>query len=88
MSRLLILACSQRKKPGQRKLPAIERYDGPAFRVVRKYLRESDGDPIRILILSAKYGLIAANEKIGNYDCRLNQTAALRMSGAEKPQPS
>jgi len=33
-SRLLILSCSQRKRPDSGLLPAIERYDGPVFRVV------------------------------------------------------
>lgn len=31
--RLLILACSQRKRPDPGLLPAIERYDGPQFQV-------------------------------------------------------
>jgi hypothetical protein len=38
---LLVLSCSQRKLPNPEPLPALERYDGPAFRVLRKFLRES-----------------------------------------------
>lgn len=38
--RLLILSCSQRKRSTSNLLPAIERYDGPAFQVLRKFLRE------------------------------------------------
>ena len=38
--RMLILACSRRKRPDEGLLPAIERYDGPALRVVRRFLRE------------------------------------------------
>jgi hypothetical protein len=38
--RMLILACSRRKRPDEGLLPAIERYDGPAFRMVRRFLRE------------------------------------------------
>jgi hypothetical protein len=37
---MLILACSRRKRPDEGLLPAIERYDGPAFRVLRRFLRE------------------------------------------------
>jgi hypothetical protein len=37
---MLILACSRRKRPDEGLLPAIERYDGPAFRVLRHFLRE------------------------------------------------
>ncbi len=56
MTRLLIVTCSQRKNPTLGLLPAIDRYDGPAFLVLRKYLREGVGDAPRVLILSAKYG--------------------------------
>ena len=42
MCRMLILSCSSRKKPTNRQMPAIERYDGPAFRVLRKFLREQN----------------------------------------------
>ena len=37
--RLLILSCSQRKRPDRVLLPALERYDGPVFRMLRKFLR-------------------------------------------------
>src|SRR5438045_2444285 len=33
--KLLILACSQAKRDSTAPLPAIERYDGPTFRVLR-----------------------------------------------------
>jgi hypothetical protein len=33
---LLILACSQRKRPDPGLLPAIERYDGVNFRIFEK----------------------------------------------------
>jgi hypothetical protein len=62
MRRLLILACSQRKNPARGKLPAIDRYDGPAFRVLRKYSRDSAANLPTVLILSAKHGLIAADQ--------------------------
>ena len=37
---MLILACSRRKRPDEGLLPAIERYDGPTFCVLRRFLRE------------------------------------------------
>ena len=53
---LLILACSQRKLDNKELLPAIERYDGGSYRVIRKAQREKCNlDNIEILILSAKY---------------------------------
>src|SRR5204862_191152 len=75
-SRLLIIACSARKRAAAGLLPAIERYDGPAFQVLRKYRREHpDGVPA-VLILSARYGLIPAARKIPDYDLRLTAEAA------------
>lgn len=75
---LLIMACSQRKRPAPSLLPAIERYDGPTFQVLRKFLleRPSEAQWIDTFILSAKFGLIPANHPIPNYDCRMSQQRA------------
>ena len=40
MNKVLIIACSQRKRPDAGLLPALDRYDGPAFQVLRRFLRE------------------------------------------------
>jgi len=68
VKRLLILSCSQRKRPDPGLLPAIERYDGPVFQVVRRYLREqpAGSKQLDVFILSARYGLIplAGHEQI------------------------
>src|SRR5947209_5490454 len=79
MTRLLIVACSRCKKPAVEQLPAIERYDGPAFRVLRKYLRERQVSAPKILILSAKYGLIDSAKLIRDYDYRLTPTTAQKL---------
>src|SRR5436853_1489062 len=68
MNRLLILACSQKKKSGAQNLPAVERYDGPTFRVLRKFLGELPQEAPHVLILSAQYGLIEASHNIPHYD--------------------
>lgn len=68
MNRLLLIACSQRKKPDPGLLPAIDRYDGPAFRVLRKHLAGSPADSLAVLVLSAEYGLIEASHPIPDYD--------------------
>jgi hypothetical protein len=65
---MLILACSRRKRSDKALLPAIERYDGPAFRVLRRFLREGSANAPNVLILSAEYGLIAHNLHIPAYD--------------------
>jgi hypothetical protein len=76
MRRLLILACSQKKTTGRGDLPAIERYDGPAFRVLRRYLRERADKDLTVLILSAEYGLIESARAIPHYDRRMSASRA------------
>jgi hypothetical protein len=79
MDRLLILACSQRKNPAADALAAIDRYDGPAFRVLRKFLRETPKDAPDVLILSAKFGLIDSAKLIPDYDCQMSAVLADRL---------
>ena len=70
--RLLILSCSDRKKADRAK--AIDLYDGPAFRVIRKYLKTKDG--VDVKILSAKYGLISQDEIIDTYNQKMTPESA------------
>jgi hypothetical protein len=76
--RLLILSCSQRKRPDPGLLPAIERYDGPAFRVLRKFFRERplEMQSLDVYILSAEFGLFSAHQPIPNYDRRMTPERA------------
>lgn len=70
MKRLLLISCSATKREGA-SLPAIARYDGPKFRVLRKALAEGI-DPPTIRILSACYGLIEPDRIIDNYNLELS----------------
>lgn len=76
MSRLLIIACSQKKRKDEGLLPAIERYDGPAFRVLRKYLREAQCDAPVVYVLSAEFGLILGSQLIPDYDRLMSKERA------------
>jgi hypothetical protein len=60
-------------------MPAIDRYDGPSFKVLRKYLREGPNDAPYVLILSAKYGLIQSDCPIEDYDVRMSAGLANEM---------
>lgn len=71
MTRFLILSCSERKRPDLGLVPAIERYDGPAFRVLRRFLQSQPPDPPEVYILSAELGLVSSMELIPNYDRRM-----------------
>ena len=81
MTRCLILSCTQAKRGDERLLPALERYDGPAFRVVRRFLRETDPAlwDVDLYALSARYGLISANQRIADYDQRMTPTRAAEL---------
>jgi hypothetical protein len=72
------MACSQRKRPDPGLLPAIERYDGPQFQVLRKFLFEQpvEVQSTDIFILSASFGLISANYPIPNYDYKMSPQRA------------
>ena len=73
--RLLILSCSQRKHSTPNLLPALERYDGPAFKVINKFMRVRpfEAQSLDVYILSAKFGLIPSGQLIPNYDRRVTR---------------
>lgn len=79
---LLIIPCSKRKAglPGA-KIPAIDLYDGPFYRIIRKAFREhGKPDSLDIMILSAKYGLIDYERIITTYDQIMTREMAISMS--------
>ncbi|MEM6254277.1 MAG: DUF6884 domain-containing protein [Cyanobacteria bacterium P01_D01_bin.156] len=76
LSRLLLLGCSQRKRLDEGTLPAIDRYDGPTFRLLRRYLRQSSILPLDVVVLSAKYGLISSDYPLPYYDQRITKEQA------------
>ena len=80
--RLLILSCSQRKHASHELLPAIERYNGPLFFVLRRFLRESprQAKELDVYILSAAHGLIHGEFLTPLYDQKMDalRVVALR----------
>jgi len=84
---LLILSCSQRKRKDPGFLPAIERYDGVNFRVLRKLKREDVWpDNLDVLIISAKYGLLKDSDGIEYYEQKMTRERAIELqdSASEK----
>ena len=84
--RLLLMGCSQAKVGTCGRLPAFQRYDGPAYRVFRKFLRDDpDAEPpLNLYILSAKYGLISGDILIPDYDLRMTKERAEQLKPAVK----
>ena len=77
MNYLLLISCSQRKIETPGVLPAIDRYDGPTYRCLRKLRREGYTHPnLDTLIISAKYGVLACQQPIENYDQRMTTERA------------
>jgi hypothetical protein len=68
MQRLLIMACSARKRTDAGLLPALERYDGPSFRVLRRFLAQHPADRPDTVILSARFGIVDSDDSIPYYD--------------------
>lgn len=76
--RLLILKCSSRKRGPAEPTPALERYDGPLWQVLRSYLREQPllATDLTVYGLSAEYGLIRGDEPIPLYDRTMDSERA------------
>lgn len=77
--RLLLLACSRAKRLEPESVTALDRYDGPAFRVVRRYLRRLPAFKPEIMVLSAQFGLIHASDLIPLYDARLSSRRSFEL---------
>ncbi|MDE0554786.1 MAG: hypothetical protein OXI24_11250 [Candidatus Poribacteria bacterium] len=79
--RLLILSCSQRKRIAQASLPAIERYNGPLFFVLRRFLRECphQAEQLEVCILSAAYGLIPGDFPTALYDQKMDASRVVEL---------
>ena len=81
--RLLLVSCSATKMDLPGHLPAIVRYDGPIFRVMRAFLRNYRWpEELSVAILSAEYGLIGAITPIVNYDRRMDSKRAAELSNS------
>ena len=74
-TKLLIIPCSKIKRPVIN-TSALKLYDGPFFRMIRKY----NPDDFDILILSAKYGMIQSNSVISCYDQKMTEEQAKKLS--------
>ncbi len=82
---LLIISCSQRKVETSETLAAIDRYDGPTYRTLRKARREGRYPKnLNILIISAKYGVLACQQPADNYDQKMTPKRAAKLRPSEK----
>lgn len=76
MRHLLIISCSKNKIQ-EAKAKALELYDGPYYKIIRKMMREGTFPRnLDVFILSAKYGLIESSETIELYDLKMTKERA------------
>lgn len=77
MPSLLVQSCSATKNQVMEPTRALDVYDGYFFRIIKKAKREGAFESdVDICILSAKYGLIDAEEAITTYDRRMTPSRA------------
>lgn len=70
--RLLLLSCSKAKRQSTGKVAALDLYDGPSFRVLRRFLSTAECKTnLDVIILSARYGFITPQKRIAAYDVRM-----------------
>lgn len=80
---LLVLGCSKVKLAVKELLPAIERYDGPAFRMVRGMFFDGLHLDVDLAVLSGKFGFLQPNARIPDYDFRLPGEGPIPAKAAE-----
>lgn len=71
---LVVIGCSRRKRPSLKPVPALDLYQGACFPQLRARLIPELRDRVRIL--SAKHGLVTANQRLYPYDQRLTPQRA------------
>ncbi len=83
-----ILACSERKRlTPDDPIPAIDRYDGPAYRVLRHRL-DSELAQAHVFVLSAQFGLISLDTRVPSYDLRMTHRRAMELRPSVTAQVS
>ena len=81
MRYLLLISCSQRKSENPESCAAIDVYDGPVYRTLRKLRRERRVPPkVDVFIISAKYGLIPCKKPIAAYDQKMTPERAVELA--------
>jgi hypothetical protein len=78
---LVVLGCSAAKTSTEGAVPAVNLYDGPAFRVLRAFVRTHRWPhPLSMAALWAKDGLIGGLAPIAPYDLRMTPDRARELN--------
>ena len=76
---ILLMSCSSKKRNTDHPIPAIDLYNGVFFSVYKNAVKvfPSLSSKVKVLIISAKYGLIEASHPISYYDLKMSPSIAL-----------
>lgn len=85
---LVIIGCSRRKAPVSMPIPALGLYEGNGVPLLRSRIGGSPPHRERVLILSARHGLIGADEPIRPYDQRMTLQRAYDLNVSCCPELS
>lgn len=84
--KLIVMGCCATKRAAGGVMPAIDRYDGPMWRSLRVRIAELPdaaaavaAGELKLMVLSAKLGLIGVDVPIEDYDLRLTDRRAAEM---------
>lgn len=84
--KLIVMGCCATKRADAAPMPAIDRYDGPMWRTLRARLaqlpnaaRAVETGELKIMVLSARYGLISADVSIADYNRTLTASRAAKL---------
>ena len=82
VGRLIVLGCSATKRDTAAKLPAVDLYDGPMYRVLRTFLRRHLWPKdLSVAVLSAEHGLMGGMTPIETYEHRMTPDRAKTLAG-------
>ncbi|WP_411145864.1 DUF6884 domain-containing protein [Streptomyces sp. x-80] len=77
LSGLVVIGCSRRKRSGTERVPALELYQGWCFPQLRERIVDHPEYRSRTVVLSARHGLIGADDPIAPYQQVLTPERAL-----------
>lgn len=81
--RILLISCSKRKVVTVEPLQAIDLYDGPYYRTLRKLRREGTlPNDLDVFIISAEYGVIPSCLRIKSYERKMDKQRAKELQPA------
>lgn len=70
--RIIVISCSNLKRPFSIPTPAESVYDGPYYKTIRKLKREGHFPrDVRVVITSAEHGLLCLEDEILPYDRKI-----------------